>query len=112
MPVEPAPESPRTAAAAMPIDNPAGRVRKRQRAAAAGEMPIAATPPDVDPAAIRAGLGLTQAAFATAFGLSVGTVRDWEQSRCQPDGPASVLLRVIERRPDAVREALGAMGSP
>jgi putative transcriptional regulator len=40
--------------------------------------------------------------------LSVGTVRDWEQKRCQPDRPAQVLLRVIDREPQAALRALAA----
>jgi putative transcriptional regulator len=63
-------------------------------------------PETVDVRAIRQGLGLTQAEFAAAFGFSVGSVRDWEQRRNQPAGTARVLLTVIERRPEAVREAL------
>jgi putative transcriptional regulator len=38
--------------------------------------------------------------------LSVGTVRDWEQGRALPDGPARVLLKLIERNPDIVLETL------
>ena len=60
----------------------------------------------VDVKAIRRRLGLSQAAFATEFDLSPGTVRDWEQNRRTPDRTARVLLRVIERDADAVRIAL------
>ena len=63
-------------------------------------------PPDVR--AIRARLKLTQPAFAKRFGLAVGTVRDWEQGRAVPDQAARVLLRVIERDPDAVQRAAAA----
>lgn len=61
-------------------------------------------PPDVR--AIRQRLGMTQAGFAARFGLAVGNVRDWEQSRSAPDGAARTLLRVIEREPEAVARAL------
>lgn len=64
------------------------------------------TPPDVR--AIRSRLKLTQPAFARRFGLSVGTVRDWEQGRAVPDQAARVLLRVIETDPAAVQRAIGA----
>jgi len=64
------------------------------------------TPPDVR--AIRRRLKLTQPAFARRFGLSVGTVRDWEQGRAVPDQAARVLLRVIETDPAAVQRAIGA----
>lgn len=63
-------------------------------------------PPDVR--AIRARLKLTQPAFAERFGLPVGTVRDWEQGRAVPDQAARVLLRVIERDPEAVQRAVVA----
>lgn len=62
--------------------------------------------PDV--AAIRERLGLTQEQFARTFGIPVGTLRDWEQRRKEPDAPARALLRVIEREPEAVRRALAA----
>jgi putative transcriptional regulator len=63
--------------------------------------------PAADVRAIREKLGLTQLEFAMAFGVSPGTVQNWEQGRRQPEGPARVLLRVIERNPKAV---LGAVG--
>ncbi|HMR32667.1 MAG TPA: helix-turn-helix domain-containing protein [Geminicoccaceae bacterium] len=62
--------------------------------------------PDV--AAIRERLSLTQEQFAHTFGIPVGTLRDWEQRRKEPDAPARALLRVIEREPEAVRRALAA----
>lgn len=60
----------------------------------------------VDVKAIRERLGLSQTAFARDFGLSPGTVRDWEQKRRVPDRPAQVLLRVIERDAEAVRRVV------
>jgi putative transcriptional regulator len=57
--------------------------------------------------AVRGRLGLSQPDFARRFGLSIGTVRDWEQGRRMPEGAARVLLRVIEREPDAVARAVG-----
>lgn len=62
--------------------------------------------PVVDVKALRKKLGMTQVAFCSAFKLSPGTVRDWEQHRFIPDGPARVLLTVIERDADAVIRAL------
>lgn len=64
------------------------------------------TPEEPDVHAIRARLGLSQAKFAAAFGVSIGTVRNWEQRRARPYGSARVLLRVIERHPKAVLDAL------
>lgn len=63
-------------------------------------------PAEVDVKAIRAKLGLSQVAFAGRFGLPVGNIRDWEQGRSRPDQSSRVLLRVIERSPEAVSEAL------
>lgn len=60
----------------------------------------------VDVKALRARLGLSQEAFAGRYGLDVATVRNWEQGRTRPDGPASILLQVIDRDPDAVLDLL------
>ncbi len=60
----------------------------------------------VDVRALRRRLGMSQERFARSFHLSVGTVRDWEQGRALPDGPARVLLKLIERNPDIVLETL------
>jgi putative transcriptional regulator len=54
----------------------------------------------------RKRLGLSQDSFARAFGVSASTVRKWEQGVRRPTGAARVLLRIIERRPDVVQEAL------
>lgn len=51
---------------------------------------------------------MSQAALAAMFGVSVWTLRNWEQGRRRPDGPARALLRVIDREPEAARRALEA----
>ena len=63
-------------------------------------------PERMDVKAIRTAQGLTQTQFAERYGFSASAVRDWEQNRRQPEAAARVLLKVIERRPDAVLEAL------
>jgi putative transcriptional regulator len=63
-------------------------------------------PPMPDVAALRRRLKLSQAEFATNFGFSVATVRNWEQGRVLADGPARVLLAVIANEPKAVLRAL------
>jgi putative transcriptional regulator len=63
---------------------------------------------DVDVRAVRKKLGLSQEQFAAAFGVSASTVRNWEQGRRRPEGPARVLLKVIEREPAAVKRALAS----
>jgi putative transcriptional regulator len=60
----------------------------------------------VDVKGIRGRLGMSQQAFAATFGFSVAALRDWEQHRRVPRGPARALLRVIDREPDAARRAL------
>lgn len=65
-------------------------------------------PPHVDVKAIRNKLGLSQIAFATRFGFSVGRVRDWEQNRSTIDAPSRILLTVIDKEPEAVARALAA----
>ncbi len=57
---------------------------------------------EVDVAALRVRFGLSQPRFAAMLGISVGTLRNWEQGRRRPEGPARVLLRVAERHPEAV----------
>ena len=56
--------------------------------------------------AIRAKLGASQAEFAFMIGVSVATLRNWEQGRRMPEGPALALLRVAARNPKAVVDAL------
>jgi putative transcriptional regulator len=55
---------------------------------------------------IRRALGLSQEEFAARFQIPLGTLRDWEQSRKEPDAAARAYLRVIARNPTAVSEAL------
>jgi putative transcriptional regulator len=79
----------------------AGRIRR-------GKLkPIRITtfrPADVK--SIRQELKASQAELALMIGVSVATLRNWEQGRRSPDGPALALLRVAARNPRAVAEAL------
>ena len=59
-----------------------------------------------DVKAVRAELVQSQGEFALMIGVSVATLRNWEQGRRTPDGPALALLRVAARNPQAVAEAL------
>ena len=61
-----------------------------------------------DVRAIREGLDLTQADFALLIGVSLATLRNWEQGRRVPEGPARALLRVAAVNPKAVVTALSA----
>jgi putative transcriptional regulator len=62
--------------------------------------------PTVDVRSLRRNLGLSQSQFAARFGFTPATVRNWEQGRTQPDGPARTLLAVIAHHPEAVEDAL------
>ncbi|HEV2365761.1 MAG TPA: helix-turn-helix domain-containing protein [Caulobacteraceae bacterium] len=65
-------------------------------------------PERIDVKAVRAYFGLSQAEFAQRFGFTVSTVREWEQGRRRPEASARVLLKVIEKEPEAVLRALVA----
>ena len=75
-------------------------------------FPVASMPRakvDIDVYAIRqkaTGIGYTQETFADAIGVPVKTVRNWEQGRRRPTGPARVLLSLIARNPMIVVETL------
>jgi putative transcriptional regulator len=60
-----------------------------------------------DVVALRRFVGLSQEKFAVALGISVHTLRNWEQGRRRPEGPALALLRIAARHPAIVRENLG-----
>ena len=55
---------------------------------------------------LRRALGLTQEEFATRYHIPLGTLRDWEQGRSEPDQPARAYLRAIAGDPAAVSRAL------
>ena len=58
---------------------------------------------------IRRALGLSQEEFAAKFHIPIGTLRDWEQGRKDPDAAARAYLVVIGKNPNAVAEALRAV---
>lgn len=55
---------------------------------------------------VRKRLGISQAEFSARYHVPIGTLRDWEQNRKQPDAPALAYLRVIAREPEMVAQAL------
>ena len=55
---------------------------------------------------IRARTGLSQPAFARRLRVSVETLRNWEQGKRHPQGPARALLRIIDKAPEAAMAAL------
>ena len=60
----------------------------------------------VDVKNIRSNIGMSQSEFASAFGISVSTLRHWERGDRTPQGPALVLLNVVAKEPKAVLKAL------
>jgi putative transcriptional regulator len=65
-------------------------------------------PETIDVKRIRARLGLSQDAFAATYGFALSAVRDWEQGRRQPDRSARILLKIVEKEPEAVTRALAS----
>jgi putative transcriptional regulator len=63
--------------------------------------------PEPNVRAIRERYGLSQKKFASLIGISVTTLRQWEQGRRKPAGAARVLLRVIVAHPEAVLDVVG-----
>lgn len=71
------------------------------------KLPAAGLPPvDIDVRTIRKVTGLTQRQFAEVLGIELATLRNWEQGRRQPTGPARALLRAIKNDPIGVLKAL------
>jgi len=70
----------------------------------AGELQIARRVPRAK--TLRRALNLTQQEFAIRFHIPLGTLRDWEQGRSEPDQPARAYLTVIARDPEGVLRAL------
>lgn len=64
--------------------------------------------PVLDAADVRKKTGLSQEQFAQRFGINLGTLRNWEQGVREPEGPARILLLVIDQEPEAVERALKA----
>ncbi len=60
----------------------------------------------IDVKNVRANVSMSQSEFASAFGISVSTLRHWERGDRTPQGPALVLLNVVKKEPEAVLKAL------
>ena len=58
----------------------------------------------IDVKAIRTASGMTQSQFAEAFRLPIGTLRDWEQHRREPDTTAKIYLSIIQADPGTVKD--------
>ena len=69
---------------------------------------VAHVPDEVDVKALRKRLGYSQSQFSRHFGFAIDAVQDWEQHRRTPDRTARILLKVIDREPNAVARALAS----
>ena len=75
-------------------------------AAGRASQAVVHPPRTIDVKSIREQVGMTQTAFAAAFGISLSTLRHWERGDRTPKGPARVLLHVVAYEPQAVLRAL------
>lgn len=80
-----------------------------RRHAAGEEVPglVVHVPATLDVSGIRARSGMSQPAFAGTVGVKLSTLRQWEQGRRSPEGPARVLLAMVDRNPRIVMDTLG-----
>jgi putative transcriptional regulator len=78
--------------------------------APAGAPPSAHEPDAAYAKGVRARTKLTQAQFAAGIGVPIETVRNWEQGKRSPRGPARALLKVIDKAPHVAFAVLGATG--
>lgn len=83
------------------LNDAIAHARGRKRAVSVHE------PETIDVKAIRKKTGMSQQMFCTTFGISLGTLRHWEQGLRSPRGPARVLLKVVDHIPGAVIQAIG-----
>ena len=79
----------------------AGKIRRKKMRPSRA---VTFKPADIK--AVRLKLGKSQVEFAMMIGVSVATLRNWEQGRRTPEGPAMALLQVAFRNPKAVAAAL------
>ncbi len=80
------------------LNDPDAQPLSQERLARMRRVPRART--------LRRALGLTQEEFATRYQIPLGTLRDWEQGRAEPDQPARAYLKAIAGNPEAVQSAL------
>jgi putative transcriptional regulator len=74
------------------------------RAIKAGAPHRRRTPNNLLVLCVRKDLDMTQQEFSKLLGVPVGTIRDWEQGRRQPDGAAITLIKVAEKHPEILKE--------
>ena len=88
------------------IDQSLGDVLQYKKGAGNGFKVTKITPPEVNVSDIRMALNLSQENFAHKYGFSLSSIKNWEQGRRTPEGPARTLLAMIKKRPDEVDRIL------
>ena len=86
------------------LDDPDAQPSTPEQLRAMRRVPITKT--------LRRTLDLTQEEFAAEYRIPLGTLRDWEQGRCEPDQPARAYLTVIAHDPEGVKRALAVKHAP
>lgn len=71
-----------------------------------GDLRVIEVPSDINVKIIREKTKLSQSSFAKRYGFPLGTVKNWEQGRRQPEGPARLLLKLISKDPEYVQNIL------
>jgi putative transcriptional regulator len=69
---------------------------------------LAKLKPRTNSGQVRRALGLTQEEFATRYRIPVGTLRDWEQGRTEPDAPARAYIEAISKNPEIIWRSLAS----
>jgi putative transcriptional regulator len=85
-------------------------LREAEQHACGADVPslVLHVPATVDVSALRRRTGLSQTAFSRRIGVSAATLRNWEQGRREPEGPARILLAMLDRNPRIVEETLSS----
>ncbi|MES2264617.1 MAG: helix-turn-helix domain-containing protein [Pseudomonadota bacterium] len=81
---------------------------KSSNAESLSDRPGKTTKYKVDAKSVREKTGLSQQDFAVVMNVSVATIRNWEQHRREPTGPAEALLKIVSKEPQVALQALHA----
>ena len=88
------------------IEISAGLTEAIEHAKGKSTQVVVHKPEAINVKAIREQTGMSQQKFCATFGISIGTLRHWEQGLRVPRGPARVLLKVVQHNPAAIIEAV------
>lgn len=84
----------------------AGLIEATEHAKGQSTNVVEHKPEAINVKAIRKKTGMSQQKFCATFGISLGTLRHWEQGLRTPQGPARVLLKVVQYNPKSIINAL------